>query len=144
MQQDGTVTPAHPGPPVAARNGEPGMLRRDGPGQWRRGGPRRHCRHGADQGGADLAAVLGIAKECAQRCHNLLERAWVEAPGLVLNEADDVGGTHRAEVDAVVAEAMDEKVACDRPVVAARGSGQASISSQMKASPYTSLPSASW
>jgi hypothetical protein len=52
----------------------------------------------------------------------------MDAPGLVPNEADDVAGTDGAEVDPVVAEAMDEKVARDRPVVAGRGSGQASFS----------------
>ncbi|HEY8706866.1 MAG TPA: hypothetical protein VIM34_02605, partial [Burkholderiaceae bacterium] len=49
----------------------------------------------------------------------------------MLHEADDVGGVQRTESDALDAEAMDEKVAGDGPVVANRRGGQTSLSSQV-------------
>ena len=103
------------------------MLGRDRPGQRWRSGPRSYRWHGADQRHVDLAAILGITKECPQRVHDLLERERLEAPGMVTYKADEVGGTERGEIDAVVAEAMHEKVACQRPVVRNRRDGQTSF-----------------
>src|SRR6187397_559375 len=78
----------------------------------------------------DLAPISRETQEGAQRRDDVLESTWPQAPGLLPHEADDVGGTHRAEVNALTTEAMDQEVARARPVAADRAGGQASVSPQ--------------
>ena len=88
------------------------------------------ARHGADQCRVDLAAVLTPAKKGTQRRDDMLERVQARAPRLTLHEADDVRGTQRAEVNALVAEAIDDELAHARPVATGRAGGQAAVSQQ--------------